>query len=61
MKKTDLKQFDNTFYHPGSMAKRSLWYVVNVLLFEYVFDADFVRFYGFEYVNSDEVVSWCIE
>ena len=33
MKKTNLKQFDNTSYHPGSMAKRSLWYAVNVLVF----------------------------
>ena len=33
MKKTELKQFDNTSYQPGSMAKRSLWYVVNVLFF----------------------------
>ena len=33
MKKTELKKFDNTSYHPGSKAKRSLWYVVNVLFF----------------------------
>ena len=33
MKKTELKEFDNTSYQPGSMAKRSLWYVVNVLFF----------------------------
>ena len=33
MKKTELKEFDNTSYQPGSMAKRSLWYVANVLFF----------------------------
>ena len=33
MKKTELKKFDNTSYHPGSKTKRRLWYVVNVLFF----------------------------
>jgi len=33
MKKTELDTFDNKPYHPGSIAKRGLWYVVNILFF----------------------------
>jgi len=33
MKKTALDTFDNKGYKPGSIAKRSLWYVINIVLF----------------------------
>lgn len=33
MKKTELDTFDNKPYNPGSVAKRGLWYVVNMLFF----------------------------
>ena len=33
MKKTSLDTFDNKGYHPGSIAKRSLWYVINLVFF----------------------------
>lgn len=33
MKKTALDTFDNKGYKPGSMAKRSLWYVMKILFF----------------------------
>ncbi|MCH2197507.1 MAG: WcaF family extracellular polysaccharide biosynthesis acetyltransferase [Flavobacteriales bacterium] len=31
--KTDLSQFNNDWYQPGSAIKRALWYIVNVLFF----------------------------
>lgn len=34
---TDLKRFDNSWYKPGSTAKRALWYVISALLFETAF------------------------
>jgi len=33
MKKTALDTFDNKGYKPGSLAKRSLWYVINMVFF----------------------------
>lgn len=31
---TDLSQFDNSWYRPGSKPKRALWYVFSVLFFQ---------------------------
>jgi len=33
MKKTELDTFDNKGYKPGSVLKRSLWYVINLVFF----------------------------
>lgn len=32
--KTDLSQYNNSWYKPGSAVKRALWYLVNVLVFK---------------------------
>lgn len=34
MTKTDLRQYNNSWYSPGSSLKRLLWYFVNVLFFK---------------------------
>lgn len=34
MSKTDLSQYNNSWYRPGSRTKRALWYVTNVLFFK---------------------------
>ncbi len=33
MLKTELNKYDNSWYQPGSLLKRTLWYYVNVLFF----------------------------
>jgi len=34
MKQVKLSQYDNSFYNPGSKLKKTMWYVVNMLVFK---------------------------
>ena len=34
MQKTDLSKFDNSWYNPGNLFKRGLWFFVNVCVMQ---------------------------
>ncbi|MCK5003479.1 MAG: WcaF family extracellular polysaccharide biosynthesis acetyltransferase [Candidatus Aminicenantes bacterium] len=34
MRRTDLSKFDNSWYKPGSLARRSLWYFISMIFFK---------------------------
>ena len=65
MKKTALDTFDNKGYKPGSIAKRSLWYVINIVFlntpipFPSFLKRTILRIFGAE-IGKGVVIKPCI-